>query len=360
MIGIVFMSNLKFCPYLDKYLNILNFNQIDYEVLFWNRENLIEQHQKSFKSYSYNRKSKLNKNPIFKITDYYFFGRWVKKMIKIRNYKKIIVLSTLSGIFISNILLKKYPGKYIFDIRDYSYENIKYFYKLEEKLIKESYFTCISSKGFENFLPKNYDYTLVHNFNYSDLQSKKKFKKKPKGSTLNIVWNGTIRYFEHQSSILSKLKNDKRFNLFYHGIGPEYEMYKKYCKKNNITNVIFTGEYSNSEKAELLADADILNNSYGTKKENEILYAISNKYYDGLIFSVPQLVEKDTYKHRLVQEKGVGIGLNVEKVDFADRLYEYYFSINEISFNKSCKNEIDILLHEEKKFLEKVEKFLKI
>lgn len=356
MIGIIFIGNLKYCPYLDKYLKVLDNSQTSYEVIFWDRE-----YREAYYSTNYiafKKKSNLNKHKLFKLLDFTQFAIWLDKLIDEKKYSKLIVLSTLSGIFIANTLLKRYQNRYIFDIRDYSYEGVKPFYRLEKKIIDNSYFTCISSEGFKEFLPRGYEYIMAHNFNYNDLQFQREFKKKKKGSTINVVWNGSIRYFDHQSQIIDRLKNDARFNIFYHGTGPEIDMFKNYCTSNNINNVIFTGEYQNSNKHKLLNDADILNNSYGIKKEMEIKYAISNKFYDGIIYGIPQLVEENTFKHRKVKKLKVGIGLDVRRGDFADKLYDYYFSIDEERFNFSCKKELSRILEEDKLYLSKIQDFV--
>lgn len=356
MIGIIFIGDIQVCPYLDKYTNILKENNIYYEVLYWNRENKLTENTANYKSF--NKKSKYTKHPVLKIVDFLEFGAWAKKVISQKKYEKLIILSTLSGIFLANTILKNYSKRYIFDIRDYSYENIKLFYKLEKKIIEHSFFTCISSSGFKNFLPKDYSYVIAHNFNYNDIQNGKKFQKKRKSSTLNIAWNGSIRYFEHQSQIINKLKNDIRFNLIYHGTGPEIDLFKNYCYEENINNVEFTGAYKNSQKYALLESADILNNSYGSKKENEIKYAIANKYYDGIIFGMPQLVEINSFKQSKVESIGIGVGLDTSDEQFADKLYEYYFNINETKFNESCAKEFQEVLNEDIIYLNNIKEFL--
>lgn len=356
MVGIIFIGDLRYCPYLSKYVNILEEKNIDYEVLYWNREDAILKDPKNY--FSFNLKSRLNRNPIFKIKDFISFRCWLKNKINLTKYEKLILLSTLSGIIISDILIKKYIQKYIFDIRDFSYENYRFFLKREENLIKNSYSSYISSKGFENFLPIGYKYNIIHNFNKNDLRKGKKFFKKPYGSTLNIVWIGAIRYFEHQKKIIDKLCNDNRFKLIYHGTGPQFDIFKKYCNDNNATNVIFTGEYNNNEKYKLLEDADILNNSYNTSKIMEVKYAISNKYYDGLIFGIPQLVEIETFKSEIVESNGVGIALNPQDKKFADELYDYYYEIDEETFNNYCKSEIKKVLLEDEECMNSIKKFL--
>jgi len=356
MVGIVFIGNIENCPYLSKYVKVLESENVSYEVLFWNRSGIAKKYDNNY--ISFNLKSDLKKKPINKILDFIKFRKWLTGEVERKKYKKLIILSTLSGVFIYSTLIKEYKYLYIFDIRDYSYEHIKPFKKIEDKIIRNSFFTCISSNAFKNFLTTDISYLLVHNYNSDEIKYKKIFSKKAAESTLNLVFIGGMRYFNHQSSIIDRLKNDNRYNIIYHGRGVDLDKYKEYCAQNSIKNVRFTGEYDNSNKYKLLEDADILNNSYDMKIGNEVKYAISNKYYDGLIFGIPQLVEVGSYKHDKVSANGLGIGLDVNDENFANKLYEYYHSIDIENFNKSCIDEISRVIEDDDAYIKELKGFL--
>lgn len=314
MIGIIFIGDIKYCPYLDKYTDEIIRNNEDYEVLYWAREKYSKHYKNnnSSKFIPFYLESSLSNPPHKKMLGFYKFRKWLVKKIKQNKYEKLIILSTLSGIIINDLLLKEYKNKYIFDIRDYSYEHNKLFYLIEEKLIKHSYFTSISSEGFKSFLPPFSKYLIVHNFNSKEVNMDNEFKKDVVANPLTVVWNGTLRYFDHQKHIIDHFSKDDRFKLVYHGIGPEYDTYIKYCRDMNIENVTFTGEYNNNDKHELIKGAHIINNSYISHKHMETKYAISNKFYDGVIYKIPQLVELDSYKFDLVMKYGVGFGIDVK------------------------------------------------
>lgn len=358
MIGIIFIGDLKYCPYLSRYTEMLEKSNKRYEVLYWNREASIIKYPKNYISYEKN--SKLNKNIYMKLIDFIGYKLWLNRRLKAKHYDKLIVLSTLSGIISFEFLFNRYKNKYIFDIRDYSYEHNRIFYFIEKKIIEKSYFTCISSEGFKRFLPQNDAYICVHNFNAKNIHSTANFSKKNKGEKLNLVWMGAVRYFNHQKKIIDKLKNDPRFSLIYHGSGADLDEYIKYCNANYVKNVFFTGAYNNEQKSNLIAKADIINNSYMTPKIMEVKYAISNKYYDGIFYKIPQLVECDTYKAIKIQANGLGIAVDPDDDDFADKLYDYYFSIDEKTFNESCDKELAIVLNEDHAYKANILKFVEI
>ena len=350
MIGIIFIGDIKYCPYLNKYTNLLDDGQIKYEVLFWHRENSQIDCPPNYKFYC--KYSKLSKSPIRKLWDFIGFRNWLNNELVAGKYDKLIILSTLSGVFIFDKLIKEYKKIYIFDIRDYSYEHIRLFAFIEKLVIKNSYLTAISSSGFREFLPLNFNYQIVHNFCKNDVLDGF-VKNKSLNGNIRVVFNGVIRYFDYQCKIIDKLGNDNRFELIYHGNGPDFYRFQKYVEKKKITNVFFTGGYNNSLKKKLLEETDIINNSYGYLGEdisNKVKYAISNKYYDGIMFRIPQLVEVGTYKCKLVEENALGIGLDVNDRDFADKLYNYYVNINTDVFNSNCSILISEYLKEDDLF----------
>lgn len=354
MVGIIFVGDLYVCPYLHRYVGACDESNTSYEVLFWNRCGEKLELPKNY--YYFDMPSKEDKSVFLKIFDFINYRKWLIKRISSRKYDRLIILSTLSGFFLADVL-RKYKNRYIFDIRDYSYEHIKPFYMKEKKIIKNSAYTAISSPGFKNFLPEH-DYYIIHNMQSSEATYKGSFSKKQYGEKLNIVWNGTMRYFKHQRNVIMRLANDPRFMMYYHGSGPELELYRKFAEEMKIENIAFTGRYNNDQKATLLSNADLLNNSYWIDNKNEVLYAISNRYYDGLIYRIPQLLEADTYKAKVCEDNGIGIGIDARDERFADRLYEWYFQIETGQFEKKCQSLLEKAVEDDIKVNCKLIEFL--
>lgn len=349
MVTLIFCGDLKYCPYLARYIERLEELKVSYRVLFWNRGNFKLDLPNNY--VWYNSPSDEGASKIKKAVDFIGFRRWIIKQLSKKRTDKLILLSTLTAVLLFD-KLKKYD--YIFDIRDYSYENISVFKKIEKQIIKNSYFTAISSKGFMKFLPK-YNYVIAHNFNRNEMIECPKFAKKQ--LPLKIVWNGTVRFFDFQKKYLDALKNDERFQLVYHGAGTDLEKYKDYCSKNEIYNVVFTGPYNNKEKYNLLKDADILNNCYGGKDGDQLRFAISNRYYDGLIYHIPQLVETSGYKASVTNKCHVGIALDAGE-SFADSLFNYYNSLSESDFDVACTKALKNIIKEDDIYIRKIDEFI--
>jgi len=352
MIALVFCGDLRYCPYINRYIERLEKAEVDYKIFFWNRSgfdlNLSDHY------IYYDQGSDLSSGKIQKLLDFIRFKRWLIEQLKKNHCEKIIALSTLTGVFLGHFLYKK---DYIFDIRDYSYEHIAPFYWIEKKVIENSTFTAISSAGFKAFLPQH-DYIIAHNFNRNDIVPGAMFRKSE--GKINFVWNGVVRYFEFQKAYLNALKNDPRFNIVFHGDGPELDLYKQYCENNGFTNVIFTGAYSNKDKAILLEDAHILNNCYGYTygAGNKLKYAVSNRFYDGIVHHIPQLVEPEGFKPSWANKSGLGVSFPPDK-EFADRLYEYYIGIDEKLFDVICTRELQKVLADDDVYIKKIDEFIK-
>lgn len=356
MIALIFCGDFGYCPYIGRYLERIRKTPQEYKVYFWNRSGdslALDEHYDY-----YDVASRLNKKKIKKLKDFYQFRKWVIRKLDADKPDKIIALSTLTGILLQNRLKREYAGRYIFDIRDYSYENISFFRKAEKELVDASYFTAISSKGFQEFLPA-YDYVIAHNFNRDEAEIKRTFQRAD--GAIHFVFNGMVRYFSYQKLYLDLLGKDERFKMIYHGDGPELEQYKEYCSKNGIWNVTFTGRYSNAEKPRLLSGAHIINNCYGIPvgAGNEVKYAVSNKFYDGIIYHIPQLVEPGSYKAALTERYGVGFALRPED-GIADELYKRYMEIDGPAFDARCDCALKEVVEEDDRFIAKIDAFLSL
>ncbi|MFZ4899094.1 hypothetical protein ACOYYM_12925 [Enterococcus durans] len=354
--GIVFVGDVIFSPFMKLYTDILDEHAEDYDVLFWKRTNEKETFPKNYLFFEHH--SRLNKNKLLKITDFYQYQKWLKKTIKINKYDKLIILTTVPGLLLHKELLTLYKGKYIYDIRDYTYENFSLFKSLENKVIDGSYFTCISSPGFKEFLPER-SYVLAHNMQLEELNNRSDFKKKKQGP-LNLVWIGAVRYYEQQIDIINHLKNSSKINLIYHGIGEDYGRLSEYVKANQITNVTFTGKYVNKQKSKLLADADILLNSYKLANHQKVKHAISNKYYDGLIYGIPQLVENDSYKQKEVEKRKLGVVIDPKDPLLEEKLLSYYFAVDEELFNKNKQEALDEIEKDQLNYIKKINDFVEM
>ena len=356
MIGIIYVGNINRCPYLNKYTDILEENSIDYEVIYWDRAShnkdlkYIEGTKKN-KYHIYSLKSKELRHPALKIIDFYRFSRFVKYIINEMKYEKLILLTTMSGIIITSELKNKYKNKYIFDYRDASFEYFRPFKRKLGEIIENSYFTCISSEGFLEILPQSHKYIMTHNIpnNPKVMQYKQTFNDK-----IAIGYIGGIRESKYMKKLIDLFKGDNRFEFVIHGGGENLEELIEYAKES--INIIFTGPYVETEKAHLVKNLDLICYNYPESYVNN--YATANKFYDSLIYKKPLIGNIKTYSGMLIQKSGVGVSLDFDDVEYKNKIFSYYNSLNFMDFESNCNSVLDKIEKDNKLYMDKIEDFI--
>lgn len=324
----------NYLPYMDRYTEFLDANHVDYDIICWQREELdIVGDRNEFNYYA-----PIPTSTFSKITSYYKYGKFIKSIIKKNKYDKIIVLTSVLAVTLSHFLTKEYSGKYIFDIRDYTFEKFPPYKAIIDKLIRCSAVTAISSKGFMEFLSPSPNIVLNHNIApiepsicTADIKTKQ---------VINIGFIGGVRYYEENAALISKLKNTFKYQLWYIGqptVGCDLE---GYCAENEITNVSFIGKFQNDQKAELYKNIDIVNSIYGDDSL-EVTTALPNRLYEACLFKKPILSSKRTFLGEIIDQYGLGLVVDIERDDVLALLNQYVETFDEVAFITGCTRFIE-------------------
>ena len=366
MVGIVFIQDIRYCPYLQRYTQALRRAGIPFDLIWWERwekapDTPLPAAAEGAQEYHvFRRASEMARSPVYKLKDFAAFSAFARRIIRKRRYDKLILLTTMSAILLSDLLTGPYRGRYIFDIRDYSYERLTPFKWQEGRLVDASAFTCISSEGFLEFLPKNRKYVVVDNFAWSDIRAAEgcRFQKKAGGEPIELSYIGFIRYFEENRKLLDRMMGDSRFHISYHGMGADYQQLLDYREQHPEGRLDITGYFDfERDKPELCRQADIINNFYPHTLEIQRL-ATTNKTYDGILYRRPQLVSKNTFSEELVNRWKIGCALDIHQADFMDALYDYYHSLDEDVFNRSADEALEQILARDRIYSERIDGFL--
>ncbi|WP_162607673.1 glycosyltransferase family 4 protein [Massilimicrobiota timonensis] len=251
---------------------------------------------------------------------------------------------------IARDLITSYKDKFIFDIRDYTYENSLIFKHIEKRIVNASRAVMISSNGFKKFLPQSDKYVLCHNFLKEEMNECYHFDKKEMGQKLQITFLGAVRHYTLDKKIVDCLEKDQRFQIVYHGYGATYDKLKEYVQNKNV---IMTGKYDRKDKELLLDKADIINSFYDDSQiANK--YAISNKFYDSIIYKIPLWANPKTY----IGKKSIELGIGLNSYLDADKLYDEYMNLDKYVFEKNCNRVLNQVLLDEEKFYDIMEKFV--
>lgn len=293
-------------PYSRQYEDIAVEQGYIYDILFWDRfQNAAL--DKVGNEYTLHRVCTLGGSKLKKIPAMIYFRKTLKQIIEKGKYDRIVILNTLPGILLSDILLEKFESRYILDIRDYTYEKYGFYRNRVNQLIDHSFISTISSMGFYHFLRREKTKKIFLNHNISNVSEAwnncPDFKHK---RTWNIGFVGAVRYEEENEKLVSAFANDTKFEVSYYGRFNEGCHLDRYCDKKQIKNVRFNGPFFNEEKPQIYKAVDIINSLYGGKS-TDVLFLLPNRLYDCALFKKPIIVSGGTYLSEVVKKYNLGI-----------------------------------------------------
>lgn len=331
---IIGFTKLKFMPYLRFYTEgALPTNEN--HILYWNRD-LADEDTGAFSDFTLHEFRRFQKDEVSKISkigSFIKFRQFSKKLINEIKPDKIIVLHTIPAVILSDILCKKYAGKFILDYRDFTFENIIPFRKKVEKLSNASEITFVSSDAYRKFLPENDKIFTTHNIS-QELTQNKIFPENYFHKPIRISFWGFVRQEEINKSLISQIGKSSDFELHYYGREQDTaEKLKAFVKEQGYSNVYFHGEYKPEERFEFAKNTDILDNVYFDQNS---LMAMGNKFYDGIAFHLPQVFMEGSFMGEIGKQNGIGVSLNPQNADFCEKLKKWYETIDRDKFNSSC------------------------
>lgn len=317
-ICIITARNIYDSPCLEKYEAIID---EPFDIVYWDRHDIVERCTAK-KIYKFVLKLNPSASTIAKLTGYYKFRKHVIKVLKSHKYKRLIVFPTHVAWLILGVLKREYKEEYILDIRDYSGENSRFIYSLTKKAIKNAGMVSVTSKAYEVFLPKGYNYVLSHNIQEISKSLVLKYRTRVIDSSFPIVMSfiGTIRFIEQQKKLILTFKNDDRFVLQFIGRGSE--QLADFCETNGIQNVVLKGRFNREDLPAYYLESDLAINVYG-HNDSFLDYALSNKLYSAALMGMPIICSKGTYMAQIATEYEIGFVFDEDNPNMVNELYKY-------------------------------------
>lgn len=318
----VSLDNLNRVPYVELYASWV---ERDYDVVYWNRSDLNESIGES-ECFCYRRPiaaSADGENKIQKLKGYLGFRKFAKSILKANDYDLVFALTGNCAVLISDILLKKYSGRYVVDIRDYWHEDFTPYHSREEALIKQSALTVISSPAYRVFLCEH-DYAVMHNDQVIAKDLAVSYWQKSQASDPFVICCvGAMKNPEYDRMVIEYFANDPRFELRF--IGRGYDSLSGFVDANRIENVVIKGAFPMDETLKQYEGADAVLNMYGNHSPYWD-YALSNKLYFAARLHLPILVCKDTAMASFSEKYGFGyaIDLGDKKKRDKDRILQSF------------------------------------
>lgn len=342
-------TKMKFMPYINFYLPNIDIHNNDIHVIYWNRDLQEEDVSKykeltlhEFRVYQEDDVAKLSK-----IKSFIKYRQFVKHVMEIYDFDKYIILHTLPGILLYD-QFKKNAGKFVLDYRDSTYEGFLPFKHMVGKLVEWSEATFVSSDAFRRYLPEEQSGKIYTSHNIlEDSLSHQEDKENfgiPSDKVRLAFW-GFIRHEEINRQIINVLANDDRFEVHYYGREQKVAVsLKEYVAELNANNIFFHGEYKPDDRYSFILQTDCIHNLY---YDRNTMLAMGNKYYDGIIFRIPQVCMSGSFMGKMCNDHKVGIELDPYKKSFSNNLYDYIKSINITSFRNNCSSEVNRILQEQ-------------
>lgn len=325
-IAIILSDNVYVTPYLTFYINILEKAGIDYIVIYWDKSNSESISDNRYFRFTFN-----NSGKFARAAGYFAFRQVILNLLKAKKIDFIISLHSQVAALLVDKLVCNYKHRYIYDIRDYSYEKFYAFRMIQRKLVKHSCLNIISSLGYKSFLP-NATYWVCNNVpplldpNYKQYENWNDEK-------IVISYIGSIRFMEQNKKIIRFFKNDARFHLNF--IGRNALKLKNFCEQNDIQNITLIDEFKSADTLKFYLKTDMIMNLYGNH-DPLLDYALSNKLYYAAYLYKPILVCKDTYMERITNQFKLGMSLSLDDEKERDDLYNYYKNLNRKKFIYTC------------------------
>lgn len=342
-------SKVKYMPYMNFYFDNLDKSKHEVHILYWNRDLQCEDLSKyqgcmfhEFRCYQEDDVSKLSK-----VTSFVKYRKFAKRLLKKEKFDFIFVLHTLTGVLVADVLKKHYRGKYIFDYRDSTYEGFAPYKRIVASITRNARAAFVSSDAFRRFLPKDCAEKIYTSHNVLPDSLKHRDEKKLYGipsDKLRIAFWGFIRHEEINKELIRRIVADSRFELHYYGREQQVALnLKAYAAGLNAENVFFHGEYTPEQRYEFVRRTDIIHNIY---YDANMMLAMGNKYYDGLIFRIPQICMPGSFMGECVEKASVGLVCDPHDNDFTDRVYAYYRGLDQSAFDRSCDVELEKVMEE--------------
>ena len=214
-LGLLLPTNVFFCPYVRNYTDILDENNIKYDIIYADKRGLKEK-----AAHRFNRKIGDNAHQITRLLYYLEYSSFLRRVIKKEQYDKLIVFGPQIAIFLKPFLKKHYKNKFILDYRDLSIE--QKFKGTYNELMKLSALHVVSSPGFIKCLPNACSSILSHNFDINTLKrainDHNPSYELDKGQ-IEVLTIGGIRNYEQNAAIIEALGDKEGFLVTFAGNG---------------------------------------------------------------------------------------------------------------------------------------------
>lgn len=258
------------------------------------------------------------------------YGKKIKKLLGMKNYlnfikqtinnynPEIVIASQWDMLLLT--ILSDFKGKIIYENLDLPTSSNKVILKtllLLEKVMLKKIAGIIYASRF--FIPLYSKYKikelLLENYPLREIDEKEfEIGKRKK---LRISFIGGLRYFETMKNLLIASQDKENIEIYLIGKGPENDKFKNFINENRLKNIFIIDSYKYEEIKKLYLNTDFVWAVYPNRDYN-VKFAISNKFFESILFEKPCFFAKDTLLGDFVEQNQIGITVdpyNVKEIE---------------------------------------------
>lgn len=349
-VALVIAGSIWYAPYVRIYTKILESLSVSYSIISWNREG-----DDKPEGFQYNVICEQGHSSA-SFAAYRGYVKFIKNTIREQRFDKIIVFGPQMACLLSPFLLFHYRYRYMIDYRDLSIEQKPVFKQLFALVLKFSCLNVVSSPGFIKCLPQR-KYYISHNFDVKIVREA--IAKSTEGSFfrkdgIKVLTIGGIRDYSSNIEVVKALGNKKGIHLDFVGKGDAAEQIKEYCQLHAIQNIGFKGFYQKEEEPAYIQSCTFMNIFYPRVITHDT--ALSNRFYNSLIYKKPMIVTKDTTQGDYAEANGVGVV--VSNCSDLEQQLHFFLERNYKDYAEKCNNLLKTFLTDQEEFEMKFKQFV--
>lgn len=358
MVGVICFWDRLATPYLAKYEKLLQEAGVAYEVVLWNRtpqkNNPVITSEGNIISINLPCRGSF----YTRVIKFFLWSVIARKVIRKQKYSALIMLSTVPTVLLGDMLLCKFRQRYLFDIRDYTFEGRKPMRKLVMRLINNSALTAISSKGYMRWLDPSPKIMVNHNITVENAEEYTAPDLKCR-DVLRFAFVGNVRLDTQTEALLLQLKDRSDFEQHFYGrVLPSCPI-ERIAEENHVGNLILHGAFDVTQKQRFFKDIELLNAVYANAQREEDIplgdsTPIPNRLYDCLVFYRPLVASRGTYLAELIDTYGLGCTVNGFSKDAPQIIRNYADNFDREAFMRNCDRLRELVCREEEEYIAKL------
>jgi hypothetical protein len=283
---------------------------MDIGAISWNRDGRNLE-SSAYKEFVFEKRANYG-NKLLKLGKLYSYVLFIKKVLG-QVSPDIIIASHWDMLVVAAVLRGK--SRLIYDVIDMPTSSNRIVYwtvkALERVAISRCETIIFGSRFFEQKYARINKAKLVVDNKPLRTIMRDSGKYHLSGNRFRVGFVGTIRYFNIMCNLISACEN-LPVDVCFFGLGPDEPRLKMFSRNN--ANVHYYGKYDYQDIGSIYNCLDAVWAAYPSKDEN-VKYAISNKFFESLVFKKVGIYAANTRLGEFVEKRRLGVAVDVYEIN---------------------------------------------